>query len=175
MTTLPRSRVRPPVARRKRLERVNGFEPSTSTLASKPQSRNRWSVRAAQCDVVRVIVREARRRRYETSAHWGLLVEEVCVPASLKSVVLGRCRILPETRSKLVLTMTTPNTESTTSPSINLQRLLPLSRAAKLLPGKPHASTLWRWARIGIRIGGCRIHLRVHRLGSGPPARSTAR
>ncbi len=41
-----------------------------------------------------------------------------------------------------------------------------LSEAAKSLPGRPHASALWRWCRKGVRTrGGRRIYLAHIRLG----------
>lgn len=44
--------------------------------------------------------------------------------------------------------------------------LLTLSEAVRRLPGRPHRSTLWRWARHGIvTAAGERVRLRVHRLG----------
>ena len=47
-----------------------------------------------------------------------------------------------------------PNETTRSTPST--ETLLSLSAAAKLVPGPPHVSTLWRWARRG--INGC--HLR---------------
>lgn len=42
-----------------------------------------------------------------------------------------------------------------------------LAEAAKLCPGRPHASTLWRWARRGIKArNGQRIRLRHLRAGA---------
>ena len=44
---------------------------------------------------------------------------------------------------------------------------LTLTEAARVVPGRPHASTLWRWARRGIRArNGQRIRLRHQRLGA---------
>ena len=49
---------------------------------------------------------------------------------------------------------------------IDRDDLLTLTEAAKRLPGRPHRSTLWRWARKGIELpDGSRVHLRVRRLG----------
>ena len=49
---------------------------------------------------------------------------------------------------------------------IDRDDLLTLSEAARRLPGRPHRSTLWRWARKGIGLpDGGRAYLRVHRLG----------
>ena len=35
------------------------------------------------------------------------------------------------------------------------EQMLTLSEAARLLPGRPHTSTLWRWIHKGIK--GCRL------------------
>ena len=44
--------------------------------------------------------------------------------------------------------------------------MLTLPQAAKLAPGNPHASTVWRWARRGVRArNGQRIHLQHMRAG----------
>ncbi|MEX1015934.1 MAG: hypothetical protein WDZ31_04230 [Phycisphaeraceae bacterium] len=44
--------------------------------------------------------------------------------------------------------------------------LLTLTQAAKRLPGRPHRSTLWRWAQKGIELpNGSRAYLQVRRLG----------
>lgn len=44
--------------------------------------------------------------------------------------------------------------------------LIDLSEAAKRLPNRPHTSTLWRWARKGVRSrAGGRVRLEVRRLG----------
>jgi hypothetical protein len=44
--------------------------------------------------------------------------------------------------------------------------LVSLSTAAKLCPGRPNASTLWRWARKGIKArSGARIRLEHKRVG----------
>lgn len=41
-----------------------------------------------------------------------------------------------------------------------------MSQAAKLVPGRPHASTLWRWCRKGIKSRtGERVHLDHRRVG----------
>lgn len=41
-----------------------------------------------------------------------------------------------------------------------------LAEAARLLPGRPHAASLWRWARLGVSThSGERVRLRVGRLG----------
>jgi hypothetical protein len=41
-----------------------------------------------------------------------------------------------------------------------------LADAAKLVPGHPHASTLWRWSRRGIKArDGSRVRLEHVRLG----------
>ena len=43
---------------------------------------------------------------------------------------------------------------------------LSLAAAAKTLPGRPHPSALWRWARRGLRArDGRRIRLRHLRFG----------
>ena len=43
---------------------------------------------------------------------------------------------------------------------------LTLSQAARSTPGRPSASTLWRWIRDGVRTGtGERLHLRHRRVG----------
>jgi hypothetical protein len=43
---------------------------------------------------------------------------------------------------------------------------LTLSEAARLCPGRPHASVLWRWCRHGIKSrGGGRIRLQHIRAG----------
>ena len=43
---------------------------------------------------------------------------------------------------------------------------LTLSAAAKRCPGRPHASTLWRWARKGVKTrSGTRIRLEHIRVG----------
>ena len=44
---------------------------------------------------------------------------------------------------------------------------LSLSQAARLVPGRPHASSLWRWCRKGIGArNGDRIHLEHRRFGN---------
>jgi hypothetical protein len=43
--------------------------------------------------------------------------------------------------------------------------LLSLCEAARRLPGRPHRSTLWRWARKGIETSRGRVRLKVLRLG----------
>lgn len=55
----------------------------------------------------------------------------------------------------------------TTSPdSVDRSELLTLPRAARVLPGNPHASTLWRWCRKGVKTrAGHRIRLEHQRLG----------
>ena len=41
-----------------------------------------------------------------------------------------------------------------------------LSEAARLAPGKPHVSSLWRWCRRGVKArGGDRVHLEHVRAG----------
>lgn len=35
------------------------------------------------------------------------------------------------------------------------EKLVTMTEAAKLLPRRPHTSTLWRWWRVGVR--GCRL------------------
>lgn len=46
------------------------------------------------------------------------------------------------------------------------QEMLSLSQAAKMLPGRPHAASLWRWSRLGVTThSGQRVRLRVGRLG----------
>jgi hypothetical protein len=42
---------------------------------------------------------------------------------------------------------------------IAVEDLLPLNQAARVLPGRPHISTLWRWHRRGIR--GIRLETAV--------------
>jgi len=44
---------------------------------------------------------------------------------------------------------------------------LSLSQAAKIVPGTPHPSSIWRWCRYGVRArNGKRIRLRHSRAGS---------
>ena len=44
--------------------------------------------------------------------------------------------------------------------------MLTLSQAAKLVPGRPHASTIWRWCRRGVLSrNGERIRLQHIRMG----------
>lgn len=46
------------------------------------------------------------------------------------------------------------------------EQMLTLSEAAKLIPGHPHPSSLWRWCRKGVKArDGQRIHLDHHRFG----------
>jgi hypothetical protein len=40
-----------------------------------------------------------------------------------------------------------------------------LAQAAQLCPGKPHPSTVWRWARKGVASGGRIVRLRTGRQG----------
>jgi len=48
-----------------------------------------------------------------------------------------------------------------------LDKLLTCAAASRLLPGRPHPSTIWRWARRGLRARDGRIiHLEHVRLGS---------
>lgn len=48
-----------------------------------------------------------------------------------------------------------------------LEGLITLAEACKRVPGRPHASTLWRWCRKGVvSRGGDRVHLRHVRMGS---------
>ena len=43
---------------------------------------------------------------------------------------------------------------------------LPLAQAAKILPGRPHASSVWRFCRKGIKArNGERVYLRHERWG----------
>jgi len=43
---------------------------------------------------------------------------------------------------------------------------LTLPQAAKLVPGRPHASTLWRWCRRGVKArDGVRVRLAHQRYG----------
>jgi len=49
---------------------------------------------------------------------------------------------------------------------ISPNALVSLSTAAKYCPGRPNASTLWRWARKGIKArSGARIRLEHRRVG----------
>ncbi len=49
---------------------------------------------------------------------------------------------------------------------VSNEEMLSLSQAAKLLPGRPHAASLWRWSRLGVTThSGQRVRLRVGRLG----------
>jgi hypothetical protein len=48
-----------------------------------------------------------------------------------------------------------PHAENCTMIDPFLEDLLTLSEAARLLPGRPHTSTLWRWIHKGIK--GCRL------------------
>jgi hypothetical protein len=49
---------------------------------------------------------------------------------------------------------------------ISPNTLVSLSTAAKYCPGRPNASTLWRWARKGIKArSGARIRLEHRRVG----------
>lgn len=46
------------------------------------------------------------------------------------------------------------------------EQRISLTKAAKLTPGNPHAATIWRWCRKGIRArNGERIHLEHLRFG----------
>lgn len=40
-------------------------------------------------------------------------------------------------------------------------RLIPLRDASRLLPGRPHRATVWRWASLGIWRAGRRVRLRT--------------
>ncbi|MBL7147094.1 MAG: DUF1580 domain-containing protein [Phycisphaerae bacterium] len=52
------------------------------------------------------------------------------------------------------------------NPSNDSEALLALSAAAKRCPGRPNTSTLWRWARKGIKArSGPRIRLEHVRVG----------
>ena len=47
-----------------------------------------------------------------------------------------------------------------------LDELIPLAKAAKLLPNRPHVSALWRWSRLGVRgRNGERVRLQITRIG----------
>lgn len=49
---------------------------------------------------------------------------------------------------------------------LNDEHVLTLAEAPKLLPGRPHASSLWRWCRKGIKArNGTIIRLEHRRLG----------
>jgi len=43
--------------------------------------------------------------------------------------------------------------------------LIPLSRAARELPGRPHPATLHRWATKGLIVNGVRHRLEVELIG----------
>jgi hypothetical protein len=48
----------------------------------------------------------------------------------------------------------------------HLDELIPLAKAARRLPNRPHVSALWRWCRLGIRgRGGDRVRLEHTRIG----------
>ena len=48
---------------------------------------------------------------------------------------------------------------------IDLDEPIPFEVAARLLPGKPHPSTLWRWARHGVDLPGGACRLSFLRMG----------
>ncbi len=49
---------------------------------------------------------------------------------------------------------------------LSQETVLSLSEAARLLPTRPHGSTLWRWARKGVKSrAGRRIRLEHIRIG----------
>lgn len=50
---------------------------------------------------------------------------------------------------------------------MNTESYLTLTEAAKLAPGRPHPSAVWRWARKGLAVRGSdrRVHLAHVRAG----------
>lgn len=66
------------------------------------------------------------------------------------------------TRASRVLQSGTMNDKTHTPP----HELIPFATATHLVPGRPNISTLWRWARRGVRSrGGSRVRLKHVRLG----------
>lgn len=56
---------------------------------------------------------------------------------------------------------------ATTSTAVEPDAKLRLSQAARIVPGKPHPTCLWRWARHGVLARtGERVRLRHIRIGS---------
>ena len=52
------------------------------------------------------------------------------------------------------------------TPTFDSESKITLGEAAKLAPGQPHASAVWRWCRKGIKAaGGRRIFLEHSRFG----------
>ena len=50
--------------------------------------------------------------------------------------------------------------------TLNDEHLITLGEAAKLAPGRPHTSAIWRWCRKGVKAaGGRRIFLEHSRFG----------
>ena len=55
-------------------------------------------------------------------------------------------------------------TDST--PTFDAESKITLGEAAKLAPGRPHVSAVWRWARKGVQAaGGGRVFLEHSRFG----------
>lgn len=60
----------------------------------------------------------------------------------------------------------TTNSARTRLEELPEARLLTASEAARLVPGRPHASAIHRWARAGmVNRSGLRIRLRIQRAG----------
>ncbi len=52
------------------------------------------------------------------------------------------------------------------TPTATAPQYLTLADAARLVPTKPHAATLWRWCRRGVKAkSGHRVRLRFVRIG----------